>query len=609
MGVASNRVDVKQAAARAERALEQLAEPLSALFRPAADWPGALLAAAWHEMIRNAAHDSICACSHDEVVDAVIHRFAEARQIADGLTDRALSAAADSIATEGNLIINPSAHTRSGVVEVVLPHDDPVPGAQVTYRRQAGRTEGRVLSASGLASYLGSMRGQRLGEHTYVTAIETSADADADGIIDVVLRTSHKPVEATAVETARRDLYELIGARADARFRVSLDRPPLQKALVPVHAVRGSGWTTWEVAVAAQTPDTQPVVVDGTGTTLRNGIVTVEVDASDGTFAINGLRGLNRLVDDGDAGDTYNYSPPDNDAILDQPASVDVRVVEAGPMRARIEIDRTYCWPERVDQTSTRVGAVETLVSTSLELRAGDDLVRVVTAFDNHARDHRLRAWFPLAEPATSSRAECAFATVERGLTAEGGPGEHGLPTYPSRRFVSAGGVTLVHEGLLEYEVVDEGRALALTLLRANAMLSRPPMTYRPEPAGPTVVLDGPQMQGSVIVQYAVHVGGRDPYELVDDAFLPLQVVSAHGGGDRPAEGRALEVEGARVSSVQRAGDDVEVRVFNPTPNAATVRFADRQGWLVDLRGRPLERFDGGFQLRAWGIATVRLPT
>ena len=31
MGVASNRVDVKQAAARAERALERLAEPLAAL--------------------------------------------------------------------------------------------------------------------------------------------------------------------------------------------------------------------------------------------------------------------------------------------------------------------------------------------------------------------------------------------------------------------------------------------------------------------------------------------------------------------------------------------------------------------------------------------------
>ena len=39
MGVGSNRVDVKQAAARAERSLERMAEPLSALFLPAEDWP------------------------------------------------------------------------------------------------------------------------------------------------------------------------------------------------------------------------------------------------------------------------------------------------------------------------------------------------------------------------------------------------------------------------------------------------------------------------------------------------------------------------------------------------------------------------------------------
>src|SRR6476660_9805262 len=89
MGVASNRVDVKQAAARAERALERLAEPMCALFLPADRWPTALLAEAWREVIRNGAHDSVCACSVDEVCDAVLHRYAEARQIGEGLAERA----------------------------------------------------------------------------------------------------------------------------------------------------------------------------------------------------------------------------------------------------------------------------------------------------------------------------------------------------------------------------------------------------------------------------------------------------------------------------------------------------------------------------------------
>ena len=78
MGVGSNRVDVKQAAAVAERALERLAEPLAALFLPAERWPGRLLDVAWLEVIRNSAHDSICACSVDEVSTPSLHRYAEA---------------------------------------------------------------------------------------------------------------------------------------------------------------------------------------------------------------------------------------------------------------------------------------------------------------------------------------------------------------------------------------------------------------------------------------------------------------------------------------------------------------------------------------------------
>ena len=109
MGVASNRVDVKQAAARAERSLERLAEPLSALFLPADAWPAPFLHVAWLLMIRNAAHDSICACSVDEVVDAVLHRYAEARHIGEGLADEALAALASSMADAGPVVVNPVA--------------------------------------------------------------------------------------------------------------------------------------------------------------------------------------------------------------------------------------------------------------------------------------------------------------------------------------------------------------------------------------------------------------------------------------------------------------------------------------------------------------------
>jgi hypothetical protein len=220
-----------------------------------------------------------------------------------------------------------------------------------------------------------------------------------------------------------------------------------------------------------------------------------------------------------------------------------------------------------------------------------------------------VRLWFPLAAPATTSTAECAFAVVERGLTAEGGPSEVGLPTFPSRRFVRAGGVTVLHEGLLEYELVDvrseRAHALALTLARCTGMLSRPPMATRPLPAGPFTRMEGPQMQGPIEVRGAVVVGDCDPYAAIDDAFVPLRVVPA-GGGTRPRQGQALQVAGAPVSSLRRSGGRLELRVFNPSDRETAVTVEGRSGWLVDLRGRPLQPFAETFPLAPFAIATAR---
>ena len=266
----------------------------------------------------------------------------------------------------------------------------------------------------------------------------------------------------------------------------------------------------------------------------------------------------------GDLGDSYNYSPPRQDTLVDEPVDVAVRVVEPGPVRATVEITATYVWPDHVDGSSQRrVGEHRVEVETRLELRADEAVVRVTTSFVNPSKDHRLRVHLPLPEPARTSQAESAFAVVERGLTAEGRADEFGLPTAPARRFVSAGGLTVVHDGVCEYELVDitstpDGDAagtIALTVLRATGMLSRLGMAYRPFPAGPLTPVEGLQMTGRhVSLSYALAVGHDDPYALADDVLLPLDVVTALGGGTPAASGSALGVEGAEVERVASRG-------------------------------------------------------
>ncbi|MDQ3569676.1 MAG: hypothetical protein M3396_03470 [Actinomycetota bacterium] len=171
----------------------------------------------------------------------------------------------------------------------------------------------------------------------------------------------------------------------------------------------------------------------------------------------------------------------------------------------------------------------------------------------------------------------------------------------------------MVHEGLLEYELVEIGhqgaQVLAVTLLRSTGMLSRVEMANRALPAGPPLPVEGAQLLGPVEARYALVVGDADPYALVDHAFLPLRVLATEGGGQRAATGSALAVEGGEVSALRRRSDGWEVRVFNPSSEPTTVQLPGRSGWLVDLRGRPLEPFDGSFPLRPWAIATARVSS
>ncbi|MDP8937449.1 MAG: alpha-mannosidase [Actinomycetota bacterium] len=598
MGVASNRVDVKQAAARAERALERLAEPLCALFLDRSAWPAALLHTAWTEMARNAAHDSVCACSADEVVDAVLVRYAEARQVGEGLAAQSLARLATSLSVTGPVVVNPSARIRSGLVELVLAGDEPVDGVQILFARP-GATSDRTMAGSDVGPLVGRLRTSEQALGGDVVGVDL---ADDESGLSVVLRTGARTGRIhDGTGAALADLYARAGARRHLPVHVRVEHQPYRRALVRADDVPAFGWAAWSAATVAGPP------VHAAGRALANGLVRVEVDPDDGTFSLDGVSGLDLLVDDGDAGDTYNYSPPDLDAVVDAPATVTVEVDEEGPLRAALRVTRAYDWPERLVD-GARTGERRVDVVTRLELRTGERLVRVTTTVDNRCRDHRLRSWFALPQRAVSSVAECAFGVVERGIEAEGGPSERGLPTFPSRRFVSAGGLTVFHEGLLEYELVDDRRALALTLLRCVGVLSGTDLTYRPQPAGPPVPVEGAQMPGRHVLRYAVALNVDDPYASADDAFVPLQVTTGSGLGLRPPTGSLLTVSGAEVSAVRRTdAGALEVRVFNPTPSTATVDLGDRSGWLVDLRGRALSPFAGQFVLHPWGIATVQL--
>ena len=61
------------------------------------------------------------------------------------------------------------------------------------------------------------------------------------------------------------------------------------------------------------------------------------------------------------------------------------------------------------------------------------------------------------------------------------------------------------------------------------------------------------------------------------------------------------------MSAVVREAGQLTVRVFNPRAEPTTVTIAGHDGWLMDLRGRPVEPFHESFTLEPWRIATAQL--
>jgi alpha-mannosidase len=243
------------------------------------------------------------------------------------------------------------------------------------------------------------------------------------------------------------------------------------------------------------------------------------------------------LADEPDVGDLYNFCPSP---------------------------DGTSRPPERL--TGDQAAFDELDVRLRCSRRGDEPFVRVSVAIDNRRPNHRLRLHVRLPEPASTAVAGSPFELVTRGRVSEGGELEPPSPTWPARGVVLAGGIAVLAEGVIEYELVGE-RELAVTLLRCVGTISRPDLATRRNPAGPDVATPGAQMIGETTLELAVLPNAR-PVDLLSawERFaLSLRSAQAIGGGTLPATGALLEIQGAELSTIRKREGQLVATIWNPT--------------------------------------------
>ena len=389
-------------------------------------------------------------------------------------------------------------------------------------------------------------------------------------------------------------------------------------------------------SVVSLTPTSPPLPASAGATRLENAHLACDL-LPDGTLAVldrhTGLRyqGLLQLMDDGDAGDEYNFSPPaSNPQPADPVRRLTSTVQEAGPLRARIEARYDYAVYSGLSHDRRARADLETTLPIRLTLSLEADRPRLDVELEviNRAQDHRLRMHFPLPFRARHSAADTPFHVTARAVTgARRDPGapEVELPTFPMWSFVDVSdgraGVALIAHGLHEYEVLPgPPQKLALTLLRSVGWLSRDDLVTRTGHAGPPIETPGAQVPGGHRSRYSLffHAGGWEDagvWRAAETVLLPL--VPGRGAAVATAA-PVIELDPGCIQMtalVPRPGG-YELRFLNASEASCgvRVRLQPQPGEVTvitlggDLR-EPLMPKAGVFRMpvRPWEIVTLRV--
>ena len=634
-GVFSVRTNLKQTMTDAERRLST-AERLDAAF--GADDHRAFFDTAWYRLVESTAHDSVTGCGVDATAAEVEGRLATAGHVARGVILRTMERLAASVTPDRHVVANPTGFRRRAHVEIRL-HDPErlTLGSGVQLLGALPEVLGdEVMTTAELPKLLNRIHGREL----FGQLINAWEFGDDELRFDVAeAPVGDFDLAAFVEELERRMATDAAGER---RWRVRIVALPRRTAVVSVPV---GGIAVAELDPATAELGSAPVVVGERS--LANGLVTatveergaVRIEAADGTVLTDVLR----LVDEGDRGDSYNYGPVDPATAVTDPVSVEVRVLEAGPVRGRLLVRRRYDVPARldvVDRHRRDEARVPLDVDTVLELRDGEPMLRVAMDFVNPAADHRLRVLVPTGvADLPGSAAAGQYAVTERGRIGEGGWAEFPLPTYPVARFVHGGRTSLLVTKHSEYEIVGDpvsgGDAIALTLVRAVGMMSVNIHPLRDEPAGAEFPVPGAQYLGTrVRTEFAVLPAAHGWQEAGAARWAELlrvepEVVRGTRGGPAVVGGvagaggaaeaadlpsvPALEVGGDVVLESLRTVTDaagapvLEARFVNYRSEAQPLLAAASGTWdRTDLTGEVLET---GVDLAAFTMGAARIET
>jgi mannosylglycerate hydrolase len=316
------------------------------------------------------------------------------------------------------------------------------------------------------------------------------------------------------------------------------------------------------------------------------------------------------VIENGDGGDSYNYSPPHHDlSITSSEAQVVKMKSQSGPLEQSVDVQLDFRVPQDLAARARRQKNGQMLLNLRVSLIHQDPVVHVSVKVVNQVLSHRVRIKCHTDINSQSSLADSLFGTVKRPFIHPQAAHwqqdhwvEKPIELNPLQSFAALSDahatVAILTDGVREYEVLGENYSdLILTLFRTYSYMGKENLLYRPGRASGETIVPTPdaEMRGRHEFSLGVYYSDQsfdqaEVGQITKRFFSPLQCYELTSflnsrirfirnepvGKKLPVQQGFLDISGstAIVSALKKAEKDnhVIIRCFNDfIQNSATV--------------------------------------
>lgn len=374
--------------------------------------------------------------------------------------------------------------------------------------------------------------------------------------------------------------------------------------LVNVNNLPALGYDTIYFNLEKETAEQEPTQSDATK--IENEFYEIQLAANNSLTIHDKKAGRTYtdqmiFVENGDDGDSYNYSPPRKDLVISSKEAV-VESIESSisSVNQALTISFKLNVPYNLEERANGEKNNEMIIKTVISLRKNEELIRFDVQIANQVLSHRLCVTFATEIASKFSTADQLFAPIKRPVRlpemdvweAEEWQ-EAPISIEAMQSFVSlhdeSHGVAVMTEGVREYEIIGENYdTISLTLFRTFSHMGKTDLLYRPGRASGESIVATPdaQLLGEINATFALtlfessfdeatiakkakeYLSNPPVYQMSD--FLNGRLIYVYRDEEKILDATyslALPtIDGAIISAVKKAEDSDAfiTRFFNP---------------------------------------------